>query len=161
MSFLRIITRLRAFSAVVMLAVVTCATQPAYSSESDNADLLGTWKLTRVLDSSEISSIGDREAARLVGKRLVIGENEISLDGETCPNPEFDRHVEQAAKYIREQAHAPVGRLGLQGDFVTVVDLACSQALLKGHKKMVIYWKGFFFDAVKQSPSRPRQPAKN
>lgn len=53
-------------------------------------------------------------------------------------------------RYLREDAHAPSGRLGL-ATVVTVVDLACTEALLKSHGKIVVYWKGYFFDAVKQS----------
>jgi hypothetical protein len=114
-----------------------------------NDDILGAWKLTKVLDSSEIASLDDKEAARLVGKTLVIRPDKVTLAGETCEDPEFERHYEDTAKYLREEAHAPAGRLGLP-EVVTVVDLACTEALLKGYNKIVVYWKGFFFDAVKQ-----------
>jgi hypothetical protein len=116
-----------------------------------NDDILGTWKLTKVLDSSEISSLDDKDAARLVGKNLVIRIDKVTLAGETCEDPEFERHYEDTAKYLREEAHAAAGRLGLP-EVVTVVDLACTEALLKGYNKIVVYWKGFFFDAVKQPP---------
>jgi len=40
---------------------------------------------------------------------------------------------------------------------VEAVDLACTQALIKGYNKVVVYWQGFFFDAVKQEAGMPGQ----
>jgi hypothetical protein len=146
MSFLRIAAWLRAaFFAVLALSICL----PAHASHNPNADILGSWRLTRVLDSSEITSMDDRQAAELVGKKVVISPEKISLAGEDCPPPVFERHREPAAKYIRENAHAPVGRLGLP-DTVTVIDLGCTVAFLKGKGKIVFYWDGYFYDAVKQ-----------
>lgn len=72
-------------------------------------------------------------------------------------DPEFERHYENTSTYIREDAHAPADRLGLP-EVVTVVELACTEALLKGDNKIVIYWKGLFFDAVKQLQAEPMRP---
>jgi hypothetical protein len=111
---------------------------------------VGTWTLTKVLDSSQISSIDDAEAAALVGKTLVITPDKVTIAGESCRKPpKFTRHYEDAARYIRETAHAPVGRLGVPTT-VEAVDLACTEALIKGYNRIVIYWQGFFFDAMKK-----------
>jgi hypothetical protein len=132
---------------------------PVSAVEPANADVLGTWKLTKVLDSAEITSMDDKEAARLVGKKLVIEPHKVLIAGETCHDPYFERHQEPAAKYVRENYHAPVGRLGLP-DTVTVVDLHCTEALIKGANKVVVFWDGFFYDAEKQiskpGPQRKR-----
>lgn len=152
MSFLRKIPRLRALPAAAAFAFALVAPLSAHSAERDYSDLLGTWKLTKVLDSSEISSIDDRAAALLVGKVLVIDRDKVSLAGETCKDPEFERHYEDTARYLREEAHAASGRLGLP-NVVMVVDLSCTEALLKSYDTIVIYWKGFFFDAVRQPPA--------
>lgn len=137
----------RTLLAVVALALVGMS--PAYAG-GPNDDILGTWRLTKVLDSSDISAIDDREAARLVGKTFIVRPDKVSLAGESCDAPDFNRHYEDTVRYLREEAHAPSGRLGL-ATVVTVVDLACTEALLKSHGKIVVYWKGYFFDAVKQS----------
>lgn len=147
MSFLRITTRLRALSITTALAWAVLSSLSAQAVEP-NDDILGSWKLTKVLDSSQISSLDDNEAARLVGKTLVIEKTKVTLAGETCEDPEFERHYEDTVRYLREEAHAASGKLGLPST-VTVVDLACTEALLKGHDRIVLYWKGFFFDAVK------------
>jgi len=130
-----------------VFALVFC-TAPARATHPANADILGTWKLTRVLDSSEITAMDDDEAAQLVGKTVLISTEKISLAGRECPQPVFERYREPAAKYIRENAHAPVGRLGLP-DTVTVIHLGCTETFLKGRGKMAFYWRGFFYDAVK------------
>ena len=38
---------------------------------------------------------------------------------------------------------------------VTVIDLSCTEALIKGHDNIVVLWKGVFFDAVKQLSDTP------
>lgn len=151
MSFLRVTTRLRALPRTVTLMVFACAAPlTSLAADQDNTDLIGTWTLTKVLDSSEISSIDDKQAAALVGKTLVITPEKVTLAGESCRRaPTFTRHYEDAAQYIRESAHAPVGRLGIP-TVVEAVDLSCTEALMKGYNRIVVYWKGFFFDAAKQ-----------
>ena len=155
MSFLRISTRQQALSIATVLAWAVLSPLSALAVEP-NDDILGNWKLTKVLDSSQISSLDDKEAARLVGKILVIEKAKVTLAGETCEDPEFERHYEDTVRYLREEAHAASGLLGLPST-VTVIDLACTEALLKGHDRIVLYWKGFFFDAVKLPPSQAKQ----
>jgi hypothetical protein len=125
----------------------------AYAAQPHNADVLGTWTLTRVLDSAEITSMDDQEASKLLGKTVDIRPDKVVIVGEACDEPNFEHHREPAAKYVRENYHAPVGRLGLP-DTVTVVDLGCTEALLKAKNKIVVFWDGFFFDATKQPVPR-------
>jgi hypothetical protein len=147
----------RSASAVAALAFATLFPQSVHAADPDYAELLGTWRLTKVLDSSDISALDDNEAARLVGKTLVIARDHVSLAGETCREPEFEHHFEDTVRYLREEAHAASGKLGLP-EVVEVIDLACTEVLRKNHDKLVLYWKGFFFDMVKQEPDAvPRQ----
>jgi hypothetical protein len=150
MSFQRVTARLRALPQAAALIIVTCAPLMAMAAERVNDDLVGIWTLAKVLDSSEITSIDEAEAAALVGKTLVIAPDKVTFAGQSCKKPpRFIHHYEDAARYIRETAHAPVGRLGVPTT-VEAVDLTCTEALIKGYKRIVIYWQGFFFDAVKQ-----------
>lgn len=139
---------LRYTPALLALTLAVLASPSAHATESKNADVLGVWSLTRVLDSAEITSMDDKEAARLVGKRLVIRPDKVVVVGEDCDEADFERHREPAAKYVRENYHAPVGRLGLP-DTVTVVNLGCTEALLKGKNRIVVFWDGFFYEATK------------
>lgn len=133
--------------AALGLAAFSVAASAA-SADTKNADILGTWTLTRVLDYAEITGMDDDEAAKLVGKTLEIEKGGIVFAGEPCQNPDLTRHRESTARYIRANYHAPAGRLGLP-ETVTVVHLTCTEALLKSEDRIVVFWDGFFFDAVK------------
>lgn len=154
MSSFRMPMRVHALTLTATLSIIACVPRPVLAAEQDNTDLVGTWTLTKVLDSSGISSIDDKQAAALVGKTLVITPEKVTVAGESCRRaPKFTRHYEDAAQYIRESAHAPVGRLGIPS-VVEAVDLACTEALIKRYDQVVIYWKGFFFDAVRKQPGQ-------
>lgn len=148
MSFLRTFMRLLAMTAV--LALIAHSAQ-AKQREKD-ADILGTWTLTKVLDSADVASLTDQQAAALVGKTVVVRRDSIMFNGEPYRAPELTRHLEDAARYMREGYHARVGYLGLP-DTITVIDLDCTEAFLKGKGKIVVFWRGYFFDAIK----KPRQ----
>lgn len=146
----RYISAALVFTLAVQFPLAVSAAQPKAT------DVLGTWTLTKVLDSAEITSMDDQEAARLVGKTLVVRPDKIVMVGEDCDEADFERHREPAAKYIRENYHAPVGRLGLP-DTITVVHLGCTEALLKARNRMVVFWDGFFYDAIRQPVAQPHQ----
>jgi hypothetical protein len=134
-----------------MLALVA---HPAQAKQPEkDADILGTWKLTKILDSADVASLTDPQAAALVGKIMVVRRDSVMFDGEPCREPELTRHREDAAKYMREGYHARVGYLGLP-DTITVIDLDCTEAFLKSKGKIVVFWQGYFFDAIKQPPAK-------
>lgn len=149
MSFLHNSRRLLVVTAVFVLAAHTAQ---AKKPEKD-ADILGSWTLTKVLDSAEVASLTDQQAAALVGKVMVVRRDSVTFNGEPCRAPELTRHREDAAKYVREGYHARVGYLGLP-DTITVIDLDCTEAFLKGKEKIVVFWQGFFYDAMKQPPAK-------
>lgn len=151
MSFLKLTMRPRTLPRATVFLLITCASHAGWADASSNgSELMGTWTLTQVLDSSSIASIDDAQAAALVGKVLVIAPDKVTVAGESCRRPPtFTRHYEDAAQYVRETAHAPVGRLGIPTT-VEAVELSCTEAFIKGYNRIVVYWKGFFFDAVKQ-----------
>ncbi|ALK95612.1 hypothetical protein AB595_19285 [Massilia sp. WF1] len=101
------------FRHMLVTIAVVLATNATQAAQPKNADALGIWTLTKVLDSAEITSMDDQGAARLLGKTVSIQPDKIVMIGEACDKADFERHREPAAKYIRENYHAPVGRLGL------------------------------------------------
>ncbi|HZV66026.1 MAG TPA: hypothetical protein VFG03_14065 [Telluria sp.] len=149
MSFLRTSRRLLTVTAV--LALVAPSAQ-AKQPEND-ADILGTWTLVKVLDSADVASLTDKQAAALVGKTMVVRRDSVMFNGEPCRAPELTRHREDAAQYMREGYHARVGHLGLP-DTITVIDLDCTEAFLNSKGKIVVFWQGYFYDAVKQPPAK-------
>ena len=123
------------------------------SEPRKDADIFGTWTLTKVLDSADVASMNDKQAATLVGKTMVVRRDSVVFDGEPCRAPELTRHREPAAKYLREGYHARVGYLGLPNT-VTVIDLDCTEAFVKSKGKIVVFWDGYFYDAIKQPPAK-------
>jgi hypothetical protein len=147
--------RLRHTATLALAAVLSL---PAHSGQptQPNDGILGRWRITKMLDASNVTALDDREAARLIGKIFIIEPDKVALDGEVCDEPEFERHYEDTVRYLREEAHASSWKLGLPTT-VTVVDLACTEVLIKGYNKVVLYWKGVFFDAVKQEAAHAPQ----
>jgi hypothetical protein len=141
-----------------MSVLAALVSLPAHAAQADD-DILGRWRITKVLDSSDISALDDKEAAALVGKILIVEPDKVSLAGDVCKEPDFNRHYEDTVRYLREEAHASSGKLGLP-EVVTIVDLSCAEALVKSYNKIVVYWQGFFFDAVKQEAGMPEQQPK-
>jgi hypothetical protein len=146
MAYLRITARLLSTATTALLAAGVSLSAHA---QQQNDDILGRWRITKVLDSSDIAALTDNQAARLVGKIFIVEPNKVSLGNEVCKEPDFNRHYEDTVRYLREEAHASSWKLGLP-EVVTVVDLSCTEVLLNGYNKVVLYWRGFFFDAVKQ-----------
>jgi GH24 family phage-related lysozyme (muramidase) len=70
--------------------------------------------------------------------------------------PGAGANIEDTVRYLREEAHASSWKLGLP-EVVTVIDLSCTEALVKGYDKIVVLWKGFFFDAVRKDPGVGQQ----
>jgi len=149
MSSLR--TFMRLLTATAMLALVA-PSAPAKQPEKD-ADILGTWTLTKVLDSADVASLTDQQAAAMVGKTIVVRRDSFMFNGEPYRAPALTRHREDAAKYMREGYHARVGHLGLP-DTITVIDLDCTEAFLKKKGKIVVFWEGYFYDAIKRPPAK-------
>lgn len=145
MSFLRTYMRLLAMTTVLALIAYSAQAKP----REKDADILGTWTLTKVLDSADVASLTDQQAAALVGKTVVVRRDSIMFNGEPYRAPELTRRREDAARYMREGYHARVGYLGLP-DTITVIDLDCTEAFLKGKGKIVVFWRGYFFDAIKK-----------
>ena len=149
MSFFPIVGRL-----VVMTTLFAMAAHTAHAKKPDkDADILGTWTLTKVLDSADIASLTDQQAAALVGKVLVVRRDSVMFNGDPCRAPGLTRRRQDAAKYVREGYHARVGGLGLP-NIVTVVDLDCTEAFLKEREKIVVFWQGYFYDAVRQPQAK-------
>ncbi len=139
---------------IALTALTTLAAHSAQTAHPDkDADILGTWTLTKVLDSADIASLTDEQAAALVGKTMLVRRDGVVFNGEPCREPELTRHREDAAKYMREGYHARVGYLGLP-ETITVIDLDCTEAVLKGKGKIVVFWSGYFFDAMKKPPTK-------
>lgn len=153
MSCLRAGARLRALPAVAALVLAIWPTLPLHAAGHYNPSVIGKWKLTKVLDSSEISSLDDDEAEQLVGKVLTIAKDRVQLGDRVCLAPTFEATQEDPQKHMEEQAHASAEKVGLPNP-VTVVQVSCTVVFIKNPNRLVVHWKGYFFDAVREKTQR-------
>jgi hypothetical protein len=137
---------LRSYLAVLAVALATVQTAPA-NAEGRDKSVIGKWKLTAVLDSSEISALDDAQAQKLVGQVLSIGADRIKLGKDTCDTPSFEATRAETDEYLYRHARATADNLGLPNP-VTVVNLGCMDVYQKP-PKLVVHWQGVFFEAVR------------
>ncbi len=149
MTFLR---TCRLLLVLTILLALTARSAQA-SQPMKDADILGTWTLTKVLDSADAASMTDEQAAALVGKTMVVRRDSLTFNGEPYSAPELTRRREDAAKFLREGYHARVGNLGLPNT-ITVIDLNCTEAFVKSKGNIVVFWQGYFYDAVKRTSAK-------
>lgn len=133
--------------AIARAAVLATLSLLAHAAtEADT--VLGRWRFTAPLDSAEITALDDREAAALVGRIFTISKKRVAFGSRHCSAPPLDVELVEPTLYVREQAHASAENLRLPTP-VAVVDLGCTVAFVKNRNKLTIFWKGWFFDAVR------------
>ena len=125
-----------------------------------NADIYGTWRLAKVLDSADIAAMSDRQAQAMVGTEVVIAMDRFKIGNRTCKRPTYERSVEDLVKSFREQGHVSSANMGLP-DPVTAIDARCTHLYLKAPGRIVVHWDGFYFDAVKEAQRVGPQPTQH
>jgi hypothetical protein len=149
MSFLPL-PALRQCALPILTALVVTAftTGSAQAGETQDRSVIGKWRLTAALDSSEITSLDEHEAARLIGQVMTISKDSVQFGTRKCLPPDLEAQRVEPRLYMREKAHASAARLGLPNP-VTVVNLGCTVAFVKNRNHLVIHWDGWFFNALR------------
>ena len=133
---------------VVSAAIVALSLAVSAHAATDADAILGRWRFTAALDAADIASLDEHEAAALIGKVFTISRQRVTFGSRDCGAPELQVERVEPDEYLREQAHASGENLRLPNP-VTVVDLGCTIAFIKGKNRLVIFWKGWFFDATR------------
>lgn len=136
----------RSYLAVLTVALAMVQTAPA-NAEGRDKSVIGKWRLTAVLDSSEISALDDAQAQKRVGQVLSIGADRVQLGKDFCEAPSFEATRAETDEYLYRHARATGDNLGLPNP-VTVVNLGCMDVYQKP-PKLVVHWQGVFFEAVR------------
>jgi hypothetical protein len=144
--------RMGNFTATTALVLAICPALSAYA-ESQDKSVIGQWKLTKVLDSSEITALDDDGAQQLVGRVISIEPDKVRFGKRTCMDPDFEVTIAETDAYFARHAHASAEKLGLPNP-VTAVHINCTYVYKKSADKIVVHWKGYFFDAVRFHASR-------
>jgi hypothetical protein len=135
---------------IAIVTAIVLAAWPLASARAANdqeLSVIGKWRFTKALDSADITPLDDKEAQRLVGRVFTISKKTVKLGNvDDCLPPAFEAKIVEPRIYVRNWAHASAENLGLPNP-VTVVDLGCTNAFIKNPKRIVVFWKGWFFDA--------------
>lgn len=147
MSFFRLLAqRVNAWSVVIAVAIVTLPS--AHASDSIERRVTGDWLFTAELDGAEIASLDEREAKQLLGQVFTIRKDKVKFGKMDCGKTEFEAQKVEPRLHLREEFHASSKDLGLPNP-VTVVDLSCTSVFITKPNHLVIFWQGWFFDAVR------------
>ena len=91
---------------VTLVTLICSSTQHLHATEQQDTSVIGRWKLTAALDSSDITSIDDQEAEELVGQIITIDRDKVQLGARVCDSPSFEVTKAETNKFFRDQAHA-------------------------------------------------------
>lgn len=130
------------------LATLTCTFTFAHAMDRDVRTIAGKWRFTAALDSADITSRDDREAQELIGQVMTIDATKVLFGKRRCSPSSFDSESVEPRLYLREQFRASAESLRLPNP-VTAVELSCTTVFIKSPNKLLIYWDGWFFDAVR------------
>ena len=136
---------IRSFSAAAAITFAVC--MPLRAAQPGD-EAIGNWKFTSVLDNVEITSIDDAQAKKLLGRIMKIRKDGTQFGDQTCGAPSLETERVEPNIYVRREAHISAKKLRLPNP-VDVVDIGCTRIFFKQRNKAVIFWDGFFFDALK------------
>lgn len=133
-----------------LVAVLALAPHTVWGASANPYEraVAGQWRLTAALSGADITALDEKEAGQLVGQVFTISRTSVKFGDRTCGKSEFEAESVEPRIFLREQFHADADRVNLPNP-VTVVDLNCTSVFIKSANKLVIAWKGWFFEAVR------------
>ena len=149
MAFLRfrpLIRRASFLQFFLALALIPAASVKA--SDSIERIVTGQWRFIKPIDSANITSLDEREATQLVGHIFTIRKDKVAFGDQDCGDTEFEAKKVEPTLYLREGWNSNVEGLKLPNP-VTVVEISCTAVFIRNPNRLVIFWKGWFFDAVR------------
>lgn len=127
----------------------TCAF--AQAMDREERVVTGKWRVAAALDGADIASLDEREAKRLVNRVLTISREKVRFGAHACGPSTFEAESVEPRLFLRQQFRASGENLRLPNP-VTVVKLSCTAVFIKNPDKLLIFWDGWFFDAVRIKP---------
>jgi hypothetical protein len=151
MFFFRVIFLIRraGFQKILFaLSLITPTILEASESPSIEHIVTGQWRFTKPIDSANITSLDESEAAQLVGHIFTIRKDKVSFDDRDCGETEFEAKKVEPTSYLLKEFNSKVEGLKLPNP-VTVVEITCTAVFVRSSNRLVIFWKGWFFDAIR------------
>ena len=161
----------RGFAAALFIATLLVPFR-ATNAEQLPASLRGTWRIERILPTTNQGCWAPHEAASLVGSTLTYSQNEMRWRGGVVRLDDIFTRQVSARQFSNENAGpehpASFEQLGILGEVVTEVDMQHSDAavlpasteipgdavMIVGPDRIVVSACGVYFDAVRPSPRR-------
>jgi hypothetical protein len=150
--------------AAVVLAVASIGT----SAETLPSRLAGTWRIQRILPTSNISCWGEKEAKPLLGSSLTYSRNALRWKGGSVPVLGVSTRTVTDEQFVRENGGsggaARFEQLGIRAHSVTEVDLQHEDmditgattevpgdsVLLAAPNRIVVSACGVYFEATRK-----------
>lgn len=149
MSLLRLLPLIRRASFLQFFLALTLITPPSVkASDSIERIVTGQWRFTKPIDSADIASLDEREAAQLVGHIFTIRKDKVAFGDEDCGDTEFEARKVEPTLYLRNGWNSNIVGLKLPNP-VTAVEISCTTVFILNRNRLVIFWKGWFFDAAR------------
>lgn len=149
MSFLRLLPLIRRAGLQQFFLALALITPPSVeASDSIERIVTGQWRVTKPIDSADIASLDEREAAQLVGRIFTIRKDKVAFGDQDCGSTEFEAKKVEPTLYLRKAFNSTVEGLKLPNP-VTVVEISCTAVFIRNPNRLVIFWDGWFFDAVR------------
>lgn len=142
----------RSIYVAIVLAFVACQVQVWSSEKQEKINVIGHWRLTKALDGAEIASLDEHEAQQLVGQLFIIDKSKVQFGSRVCTSPSFAMERVEPRLFLKNHYHASAEKLRLPSP-VTIVHVDCTSVFVKSGNSVVIPWKGWFFDAVREQHS--------
>jgi hypothetical protein len=155
-----------------ILATVLCVCSLSIAAEPMPSRLVGTWKITRVLPTRNVSCWDEKQAQALLGTRLEYRKSSMRWHDHEIPVLDVIARSITADEFIREGGHPPptFKELGIRTARVTEVDLQHDDAditgastevpgdtvLLAAPNRIVVTACGVYYEAVRAANIKAR-----
>jgi hypothetical protein len=139
------------FRAIFVGNIIGLAVWPPFTAHAaaPGHEIIGKWKLTSVLDGTNVVSMDEKQAHKLLGHIFTIRKEGAEFDKYICGRPDFDTESVEPNLYLkRTDPYVTAKSLALPSP-VTVIDISCTTVFIKNENRLVIFWSGFYFDAVR------------
>jgi len=136
----------RRYAAVSASLLALAVTSPAALAVESNSSVIGDWRLVKVLDSVDITSLDDKGASSLLGKLIKIRKDGARFESYKCQPPDLESTRVVPDLYLRKEAGIDNSRLKLPNP-VTVFDISRATVFVKSRDRVVLTWDGYFFQA--------------